>query len=224
MRFRLSLIFIGLISSTIHIASGEVIFSTLGPGNSYDSSSGASFYQDQFLGETLNHNIAVAFTPTITAQFGELLVAVDAPVGPFTVALTQNEDFTVLGGTDGAGAFIESFADTGTGSPELLTLTSVAKPLLTAGTKYWIEISSGFVTDVTDINAGTWFNNDQGITAEVSGNVEFCKLPCAPLTQVTVAPAVEVLSAESSPSVPEPGAIFLMSTGLAVIAFRRYRS
>jgi hypothetical protein len=221
MRYSLSfLASVALIFLSDRPGAGAVIFSTFGPSDSYDSSSGQALYQLSLLGETLNRGVAVSFIPAANVHLGEILVAINAPSKPFTLTVANNFDFTIFGGTEGPNGAVEVFDVTGSSSPEILMLTSKTNPLLTGGTKYWIEINAGnawnFPTD-----QGTWFNNNQGIVGQVSVNDEFCKLPCAPFTQEEIAPAVEVLSFDTN--APEPASTALFAAGLMTIVILRFR-
>jgi hypothetical protein len=201
-------------------ARADVIYSTFGPDDSFDNTTGQTLHYLQFDGATVIDHVAVSFIPSTTEALDQVMVAVEAPDAPFTVSVTENEDFTILGGTDGAGIPLESFNVTGDSAPQLLTLSSVLHPVLTAGTKYWVDVqTSPAWLNTTDM--GTWFNNDQNIIGEVSEDIDFCNLPCAPLTENTIAPAVEVTGLV----VPEPSMFLPMfGAGLAIGLRTRKRS
>jgi len=125
-----------------------------------------------------------------------------------------------LGGTDGAGAPLETFNLTGDSAPQLLTLSSVLHPVLTAGTTYWVEIQASPGWEGTT-DMGTWFNNNQNITGEVSTYDTVCDLVCAPGTGSAIAPAVEVTSFQ--PAVPEPRMFVLILGAALALAFVRQK-
>lgn len=197
-------------------ARADVIYSTFGPGNSYDNTTGQSLRYGDIGGHILDRGVSVSFVPATTEQLGQVLIAVEAPDAPFTVSMAADENFAFLGGTDGAGIPLETFNLTGDSAPQFLTLSSVLHPVLTAGTKYWVEIqASPAWEDTTDM--GTWFNNNQGISGEVSTYDIFCSFLCGPDTGSATAPAVEVTSFEAA--APEPRMFVLIVVAALAIAF-----
>lgn len=204
---------------TFPLYSG-VIYSTFGPGDSYDTANGQIVYRQDFLGLTLVHSVATPFIPAADTTLGSVWVAVDAPAKEFKVRVTATTDFSVLGGTDGAGASIEEFDVIGTGNPEILKLSSILNPLLHGGVKYWVQIVPGVSWNQSD--SGTWFNNNQGLSGTISTYDTFCKLPCAPYTRSgELLPAVKVLSFEPATETPEPASWIMLLLGLTAILSRR---
>jgi hypothetical protein len=190
--------------------TADIIFNTFGPGNSYDTTTGQQFYQLSLDG-ILDHYIAVSFVPTTTESLGQILVAVNVPTGESAIVrVTENFDWSLLGGTDGPGVALESFTLTGNSTPGIVDLTSGLNPVLTAGQTYWVQVDSGAQYTVP----GTWYNNNQGITGEVATNIDFCKILCAPLTTNRTAPAVEVLSITPT---PEPATLGMFAAGAALM-------
>ena len=205
-------------------AADAIVFSNLGPGNSFDTSTGQLLSYETFLGETRIEGVAGAFVPSSNVQLGSVSIAVQAPLD-FTVDVTQDQDFSIFGGTDGPGAVLESFDVPAQTSPGVVTLTSVLNPTLIAGDTYWIYIlpNADWDSTITAPITGTWFSNNQSNTGMVSVNDEFCKLPCAPFTQSEIMPAFEVTSFTPSSSTPEPATSWLIFAGALVLAvLRRY--
>lgn len=208
----LSVLLVAIGAQNANANTADIIFNTLGPGNSYDTTTGQQFYQVSLFGETLDHYIAESFIPTATESLGQILLAVNVPTGESAiVSVTNNFDWSLLGlGTDGPGTALESFTLTGNSTPGIVDLTSGLNPVLTAGQKYWIQVDAG----TQYAQPGTWYNNNQGITGEVATNIDVCKLLCGPLTTDTTAPAVEVLSITPS---PEPATLGMFAAGAALV-------
>jgi hypothetical protein len=192
-------------------ARADVIYSTFGPGDSYDSAAGQQLVYEQIV--SIIDFVAVSFVPSTTGSLDQVTVALEAPDEPYTVNVTSNLDWTFAGGTDGPGPALETFNATGDSAPQLLTFSSVLHPVLTAGTKYWVEVQTTPAWNTNGMGVGTWFNNDQNITGEVSKYTMFCEFLCAPTTTDTIAPAVEVTGF----AVPEPGMLVpVLIAGLAI--------
>ena len=124
-------------------APASAIFSNFGLGPTYDTSTGNPV-GNAFDGNTYAEG--GTFVPTTNVNFGSVLVALSCIFGcpaadNFTVALSADAG-------NQPGAAIESFNFTGKVLGSLGTnnvpvqATSITKPLLTAGTRYWITVAA----------------------------------------------------------------------------------
>jgi len=125
------------------LAPGSVIFSNLGPGQSYDITQGNPLGND-FLGDVAAQGDT--FTPTATAAlaFMDLALSCVANCGSpqsFDVELRADS-------FDAPGAVIESFSFTGIplgtlgNDNPLITATSILHPTLTPANQYWVTVSA----------------------------------------------------------------------------------
>lgn len=141
----------GLLLVTAAAAPAQVLFSNLGPGDSFDSSVGW-ILSSSASACGIDQQIATSFVPSSTASLGTVELALDLFGGG------ANEiDIAVM--TDAAGvpgATLESIHLSGAipGSPALVTATSALNPVLTGGTTYWVAALVGL-----DTCGAWWFNN-----------------------------------------------------------------
>jgi hypothetical protein len=192
------------------VANAGVIVSDFGPGQTYDNTDGG------FVINSTNR-VAVSFTPTTTSQFGSLEIAAYlswiGPTSNLVVALAADSS-----GLPGVGLETFSFAPGAITTPassgnKVLTGTSVLNPILTAGTQYWIVVSTSTTNTgygwgvnslssqqfgVEEYSGGTWSYNGDMLT-----------------------PAFEVDSLDPA---PEPGAGGLLGAGLLALVAMRLRS
>jgi hypothetical protein len=198
-------------------ASASVIYSTFGPGDSFDGSSGETLSYACLLGSCRVQNVGIPFTPSTDVRLGSVLVAIQTPLD-FTIRVANNVDYTSIGGSNSPGSTIESFFLPAETSAGLVWANSVLNPLLLAGTMYWIEVDPN--PDWLFPQTGTLFNNNQGLTGTITTNIDFCKIFCPPLAENNVTlPAVEV-----DTPVPEPCSVALLGTGLAALLVKRRRA
>lgn len=108
----------------------QVIFNSFGPGDSYDS---ALLHVAGSLANSGYEAVAVAFTPTVTAN----VTSISFPAQG--VAINVN---MVLANDSGGnpGSALETFSSIALGGDTILTENSVLHPSLTAGTTYWLEM------------------------------------------------------------------------------------
>jgi hypothetical protein len=197
---------IRLVSSAVVILMGMVIsasaqvvvYNSFGPGNSYDTTtkwavSGASTsggYRGQ----------AEAFTPGISGDLSSIVLATAHING------SALSDFFIAqdNGSGAPGTILESFSSTQNANG-LLTLNSVAQPLLQAGTQYWLcdEPSTS-----TSLNG--WYENNQGQNGFAFERSEWG------WSAVAGPPASGVFKV-SVTAVPEPSAAMLGGLGMTLV-------
>ncbi|HUI81274.1 MAG TPA: choice-of-anchor R domain-containing protein [Bryobacteraceae bacterium] len=196
---------LAVLAFTARFANASVIYDTFGPDLSYNSTAG-SIIGPFFPGQSSNLNqLAMAFTPSQSAQLGEIYVALglwfgSAPV-PIEISVTTDS-----GGLPGAAietfqlsADLESFV----AQPQPISFASIDQPLLNAGQQYWLT-----VTDDTSTAALTWFWSPGG-----SGPVaQFDNSLPGWETDGTQQGAFEI------DSVPEPLPAGLLAIGAAFLA------
>jgi hypothetical protein len=143
------------------VAWADPIFTNFGAGLSYDITTGGPVGNG--LDSTgFNYAQGDTFVPAADANLGSIVIALSylsVPTDPITVALMADAG-------DQPGAVLERFTvdpstlgALGTNNAPVV-LTSLLNPLLTAGTRYWITVSS------TVTNSIAWSLNNTGDTAE----------------------------------------------------------
>jgi len=197
------------------VSRAEVIFTNFGPGFSYNTSLG-NIVGNDLVGDNLA--LGDTFTPTVTAKFGSLDIALSNQFTPtntdtLAVSLDKNnggvpgatlESFTVLPGA--LGMF-------GNNNPPLV-LNSVLMPLLTAGTAYWVTVS-----DVKGTDSNVWSLNSTGDMSSTAisadgGTTWFAPSGLTPgAYQVNGAVTVT----------PLPAALPLFATGLGALGLLGWR-
>ena len=191
-----------LIAATVvFIAAGQagasVIFSTFGPGDSYDPSWGGT------LGGFTGGNQGLANRFSFAGPQSYLLDSVELAAG----YVTGDNQLNVSVMTDAAGlpgAVLESFSFTGQMGTfgdvnPLLAGTSVAHPLLTPGTNYWLVATAPDITwaawcrtspvlsgpHAANMNGGPWtFAEDSLEAFRINGTVAAVPVPGALLLGV----------------------------------------
>jgi hypothetical protein len=201
-------IFIGTLSMTAPVARASVIFNNFGAGLSYDTTGGNPI-GNAFDGN--NYAEGDTFSPAISARLSSLSLALSCAVG-----CPASENFTVALTTDGGdqpGSVLESFLFSGMVLNALgnkntpVVATSVLKPLLTAGTRYWISASSSLSYSLTWNWNSTGDSADQAISTD-GGVTWFSPSGLTPgAFQVVV--------------VPEPGAGLTIGGGLLMLVLRK---
>jgi hypothetical protein len=178
-------------------AWADPIFTNFGAGSSYDITTGSPVGNG--LDSTgFTYAQGDTFVSSTTANLGSIAIALSylsVPTDPITVALMQDAG-------DQPGDVLESFSvDPGSlsalgtnNSP--VVLTSLLNPLLTAGTRYWITVSSPVTNSIA------WNLNKIGDTAEEALSSDGGATWFSP--SGLTAGAFEVDS-QDQPPVPKPG-------------------
>ena len=187
-----------------------ILFTNFGAGFSYNTS-GGNFVGNAFDGN--NYAEGDTFTPTTSDDFTSLDIALSCAFAcpdNLTVSLDANNAGV-------PGAKLESFTVAGTSLGALgvnnapVVLNSVGPPvLLTAGTQYWVTVSS----DLNDSIAWNWNSTGDTSSEAISpdgGTTWFAPSGLTPgAYQVNGVPPVT--------TVPEPGALWLLATALLLLA------
>jgi hypothetical protein len=204
---------IGLLLAALPALSpASVIFTNFGPALGYDTLQGNPVGND-FGGD--NAAEGDSFTPGSTAKFGSALLALNCAAGcpvasSFAISLDADN-------ADAPGAVIESFlfpattlGTQGTNNAPIM-VTSILKPTLTAGARYWITVSSSTNFAISWSLNTTGDASDQAVSSD-GGASWFAPSGMTPS-------ALEVDSTTTS-SVPEP-TTFLLGGAMTLGLLRR---
>jgi hypothetical protein len=169
---------------------------------------------NDFAGDNLAQ--ADTFTPSTTATLGDLLLALSCSAScsdPFTVTLTTDS------GSDYPGSVIESFTLAGTslGSAGVnnapIQFNSVLFPTLTAGSQYWITVSSDLNDTIAWSDNTTGDVSDQALSAD-GGATWFSPSGVTPS-------AYQVDSKTVVSGVPEPRTFVMLAGAVPLMWFVR---
>ena len=155
MRIAIGILIAGIVAPTY----ADAIFSNLGPGDSFGMTSGWVVGNRTTPFASLTLEVAVVFTPASDAIFTGVDFAAEllGEPGDLTVALL------VTGASGTPDAALETFTVAAPALPSLVSIASSLHPVLSAGTEYWLDISSAST-------AALWFDNDQGMLGPVAQN------------------------------------------------------
>ena len=155
MRIAIGILMAGIAAT----ANAEAIFSNLGPGDSFGMTSGWVVGNRTTPFGSFTLEVAVAFTPASDAMFTGVDFAAEllGQPGDLTVALLVTDAV----GTPGAA--LETFSLAAPAVPSLVSIASSLNPVLSAGTEYWLDISSAST-------AAWWLDNDQGMHGPLAQN------------------------------------------------------
>ncbi len=198
--------------------ASSIVFTNFGAGLSYDASVGNPVGDDGF---GLSEWPGETFVSAGMAKLSTIEIAVSAipgfsAVDPITVALRSDsadspdavlESFTVLPGALGV---------LGTLSAPV-TLTSIAQPLLTPGTRYWLTAAA------PDSSGYAWNFNSTGANADhavlIDGGGSWFVIPSGFATPG----GFQIDGDAVQDVVPEPASLLLLGTGFIGTALGRRR-
>ena len=198
-------------TSLVPLTRASVIYSTFGPGNTFDTN---HFVRvgGGLPGPPGTDAFADEFTSPVTANVGSVSLALNTAfaipaitLGPdFIVAIHSNSP-TGPGGI--LGTFTSQVVPTG---PGIFTFDASTEIQLVAGTEYWLSIASPSVVGT----AADWFLNNQGIDNTLARRQS---------GKWTVDGNSTALAFSVS-TVPEPGSAALCTVAIAAAYLRRKRN
>jgi hypothetical protein len=213
-RIAATLLFAIVVAGSCRPAEADVIYSTFGPGDSYNHAAGwvVGFAPGPAGAGPYWFQIGASFTPTdsfITTSIDLAAVQTRTSTGP--------DDLLVqlwTGTLPGIGASLAQFAFDPAlipTPPSAVYTAPLAGVLLTAGTQYWVVLSVANLG--TTQNAYAWMLNSQGIQGLAAARLDnwFLQEDSTPAFRVNGTPA------------PEPAGTALVALGLAAAGFARRR-
>lgn len=198
-------------SATVLLASGlsaqTTVYSTFGPGDSYDGSAeyNAALTADVFFG--LNMQMAAGFL--YGGPSGNLLSGIRFAGNPSFGFPGPLDLAFLVGPTIGGASVLESWVLPSSSTGPIYSLTSILEPVLTSGSTYWVRLKPGAASQTY----WSWFLNDQGFTGyqrSLDGGATW-------FSNAGPTPAFDVTSISGS-VVPEPTTMTLLATGLVGLA------
>jgi hypothetical protein len=137
-KFTMSLFFAALLSVVLCLpafAQAPVyVYNSFGPGNSYTAAGWVVSGSDGIPGGTGYLGVSEYFVPQISGNLDQIQLATYRMSGSSVCNFYIAQD----NGAGLPGTILESFADVTTPDNGILTIDSVATPLLQAGQEYWL--------------------------------------------------------------------------------------
>jgi hypothetical protein len=197
-------------------AEADVIFSDLGPGNSFDTGNGWEVGQGSYL---FGYIPASGFTSRGSYNLSEIDIALANYSGTNAATVSLWTDFGGAPTTKLGSWNVSGQGQYGTNEP-ITAITGITGIALDAGDRYFVEITSESGIDGTStIDAWNW--NNQGATGEFYQK-EFGNVINQGSTYTLGAFAV-LGSPVSVPPVPEPSTWAMMILGFCGLGFMAYR-
>jgi hypothetical protein len=178
------------------LAHGDIVYSNLGPGGTYNQSN-TYWYHGILDGGWTPDQVTVQFIPLFTAQLTQIEIPLlSNGTNPDYTIISLDVDNNGVPGTNLENWLVSDFPLYGTTDNELQTLIATSNITLTAGTDYWIIASAE-----ADYTYAAW---NQNVPGEYS------------------MPAYEVDGTPPS-ATPEPMTVLLTLPGLFAICSLRRR-
>jgi hypothetical protein len=192
-------------------ARADVIFSNLGPGDSYNCCSGWTLFGSDL---PIDTDRAFAFTPAADYTLDSIDLALTWLGG------TNAADVWLMSDEGGApGSILESFLISSlptfnTTNTLLTTADSTLNPLLSAGVQYWVASSAHSADGSLSFN---WnITGDEGLASRDNGG------PWGVSTSFLTSGAFRVNGTPAAP-VPEPSSVLLLAAGVLGLLSRTRR-
>jgi PEP-CTERM motif len=204
--FSASLLIWAVAALTTPVASADIMFTNFGAGDSYDASTGNA------VGNFFDGN-NYAQGGTFVASETQKLTSISVALGCFFAC---PDDFTIslhADSSDMPGASLEAFDVSGAklgafgNNNPPVQVTSVLMPILTAGKRYWVTVSS------PDTDSIEWNLNSTGDTSDEAISTDGATTWFSP-SGLTPG-AFEVVAT------PEPTSLLLLGTLLSGFALRK---
>jgi hypothetical protein len=150
-------LFMGVVSGAPANAEA-ILFSTFGPGNSFDEEVASFFGFDDGSERSFHFSRAMPLVPSSTATLRTIDLALQFPF-VFSAGTLVVNLFADDGGLPGQ--VLETFTRTQPHGPGVLSLRSAAQPVLESGRTYFVEATTNGVAD------GLWFHSTETLFPSV---------------------------------------------------------
>lgn len=207
-----------LLTLAAHPASAEqILFSNLGPGDSYHSGLAGFFgFETSQEGDPdRNFSQVMSFSPAVTATLRTIELPLEFPWsftdGPMELNLFESDSAGL------PGRLLESFVTSDRLMPnQLTTFSSALQPLLFAGMTYFLEARTTSQAD------GLWYHVLADTVPPYHGVFRWNDGPWEDLVRISEL-AYRVSGEPAAAATPEPGSLLLFATGAAALARHRSR-
>ena len=212
------LVVVGLLLTVAAPTSAEqILFSNLGPGDSYHSGLAGvfGFVTSQEGDPDRNFSQVMSFSPAVPATLSTIELPLEFPWsytdGPMELNLFESDAAGL------PGRLLESFVTSDRLLPnQLTTFSSALQPMLFAGTTYFLEARTTSEAD------GLWYHVLADAVPAYRGVYRYDDGPWENLVRISEL-AYRVTGEPAAAATPEPGSLLLFATGAALVARRRIR-
>jgi hypothetical protein len=188
-------VFLSIITLSVP-AHADVLYSTFGPGQSFDNSESSGWLVGS--GYSYNQQIAAPFILSFDAILDSIDFAADYDLGPNQLTVDLVHDDSGLPSTD-PGKVIESFNFTNLSQlPTIYTANSLLNPLLKGSTQYWVVLKAD--NSATQLQ---WNWNNIGITGFAFSN------PPVDIPWIYYRDKTPAFDIKGSAAVPDPFEVYI---------------